>query len=137
MLAGILLIAATFQNYVYAGLLLFAYSLGLFVPLFIISILFDKYNLTEAVHQGKEFEIKILGKTFFIHTTKIIAGLLLIGTGIVFIIYNGTNVINSADPLRTSVYAYAIEGKIFNLPFIDFIGCLPVFVCCFSVVFFT
>jgi len=127
-LAGILLIAATFQNYIYAGLLLFAYSLGLFVPLFIISILFDKYNLTQKPFiRGKEFEVKILGKTFFIHTTKIIAGLLLIGTGALFIKYNGTSVINTADPLRTSVYAYTIEGKIFNLPFIDFIGLVALF----------
>src|SRR3990167_9102414 len=46
-LAGILLIASTFHNYIYAGTLLFFYSLGLFVPLFLISILFDKYNLTQ------------------------------------------------------------------------------------------
>ena len=124
-LAGILLVASTFSNYFYAAMLLFSYSLGLFVPLFLISILFDKYNLTQKpIIRGKEFEVKIFGKTFFIHTTKIIAGILLIFTGSLFIIFNGTNVINTLDPLRSSVYAYSIEGRLINVPAIDFIGFL-------------
>src|SRR3989344_1965299 len=122
-LAGILLIASTFHNYFYAGALLFFYSLGLFVPLFLISIFFDKFNLTRASWiKGKEFEITIFGKKFFIHTTKIIAGIMLIASGSVFIIFNGTNVINPLDPLRTSVYAYIFEDKLFNIPYIDFAG---------------
>src|SRR3989338_2191148 len=122
-LAGILLIASTFHNYFYAGALLFFYSLGLFVPLFLISILFDKYNLTQkAWLKGKEYEVKIFGKTFFIHTTKVIAGILLIASGLTFIIFNGTNVINTLDPFRTSVYAYIFEDKLFNIPYISVIG---------------
>src|SRR3989338_2443952 len=122
-LAGILLIASTFHNYFYAGALLFFYSLGLFVPLFLISILFDKYNLTQkAWLKGKEYQVKIFGRTFFIHTTKVIAGILLIASGSVFIIFNGTNVINTLDPLRTSVYAYLFEDKLFNIPYINLIG---------------
>ena len=122
-LAGILLIAATFHNYFYSAALLFFYSLGLFVPLFLISILFDKYNLTQkAWLKGKEFEVTFFGKKFFIHTTKIIAGILLIASGSVFIIFNGTSVINTLDPLRTSVYAYLFEDKLFNIPYINLIG---------------
>ena len=122
-LAGILLIASTFNNYFYAGALLFFYSLGLFVPLFLISILFDKFNLTQVSWiKGKEFEVKIFGKTFFIHTTKVAAGILLIASGMIFIIFNGTNVINTLDPLRISIYAYIFEGKLFEMPYIDFIG---------------
>ena len=122
-LAGILLIASTFHNYFYAGALLFFYSLGLFVPLFLISILFDKYNLTQkAWLKGKEYEVKIFGKTFYIHTMKAIAGILLIVSGSTFIIFNGTTIINSLDPLRTTVYAYLFEEKLFEIPYIDFIG---------------
>lgn len=122
-LAGILLIASTFQNYFYAAVLLFFYSLGLFVPLFLISVLFDKYNLTQkAWLKGKEFQLRIFGMTFFIHTTKVIAGLLLIASGIVFIVFNGTSVINSLDPLRTTIYAYIFEDRLFNIPYINLIG---------------
>lgn len=122
-LAGILLIASTFQNYFYAGTLLFFYSLGLFVPLFLISMLFDKYNLTQkAWIRGKEYEIKLFGKPFFIHTTKVIAGILLIASGTVFIAFNGTNIINTLDPLRTSVYAYIFEDRLFEIPYISWIG---------------
>ena len=127
-LAGILLIAATFHNYIYAAALLFFYSLGLFVPLFLISVLFDKLNLTKTWLKGKEFEVKILGKSFFMHTTKIIAGTLLIGSGLLFIFFGGTSIINSFDPLRTSVYAYDFEERIFSVPFIDFLGMLALFV---------
>ena len=124
-LAGILLIASTFHNYFYSAALLFFYSLGLFVPLFLISILFDKYNLTQKSWlKGKEYEVKIFGRTFFIHTTKIIAGILLIASGLTFIIFNGTNVINTFDPLRTTVYAYIFEGKLFDIPYINLIGLL-------------
>ena len=122
-LAGILLIASTFHNYFYAGALLFFYSLGLFVPLFLISIFFDKFNLTRVSWiKGKEFEVKIFGKTFFIHTTKVAAGILLIASGSVFIIFNGTTVINTLDPLKISIYAYLFEGSLFKIPYIDFIG---------------
>src|SRR3990167_4192017 len=122
-LAGILLIASTFHNYFYAGTLLFFYSLGLFVPLFLISIFFDKFNLTRVSWiKGKEFEVKIFGKAFFIHTTKVAAGILLIASGSVFIIFNGTTVINTLDPLRTSVYAYIFEDRLFNIPYINLIG---------------
>ena len=122
-LAGILLIASTFHNYFYSAALLFFYSLGLFVPLFLISILFDKYNLTQkAWLKGKEYEIKIFGRAFFIHTTKIIAGILLIASGLTFIVFNGTNVINTFDPLRTSVYAYIFEDRLFGIPYVNFIG---------------
>src|SRR3989338_3555088 len=122
-LAGILLIASTFHNYIYAGTLLFFYSLGLFVPLFLISILFDKYNLTQKWWlKGKEYEIKLFGRTFFIHTMKVFAGILLIASGIIFIIFNGTNVINVLDPFRTSVYAYIFEGRLFEFPLVNLIG---------------
>ena len=122
-LAGILLIASTFHNYFYSAVLLFFYSLGLFVPLFLLSILFDKYNLTQKSWlRGKEYELKIFGKTFFVHTTKAAAGILLIVAGLVFIIFNGTNVLNALDPLGTSVYGYVYEGKLFEMPYINIIG---------------
>jgi cytochrome c biogenesis protein CcdA len=122
-LAGILLIASTFHNYLYAAILLLFYSLGLFVPLFLVSILFDKYNLTQkAWLKGKEYKISLFGKTFYIHTMKIIAGILLIASGSIFIIFNGTNVINALDPLRTSVYAYIFEDRLFGIPYINLVG---------------
>jgi hypothetical protein len=99
------------------------YSLGLFVPLFLVSILFDKYNLTQkAWLKGKEYKISLFGKTFYIHTMKIIAGILLIASGSIFIIFNGTNVINALDPLRTSVYAYIFEDRLFGIPYINLVG---------------
>ena len=136
-LAGILLIASTFHNYIYSALLLFFYSLGLFAPLFMISILLDKYNLTQKSWvKGKEYEIKLFGKTFFIHTTKVIAGILLIISGVVFIVFNGTSIINDKDPLGISIYAYTFEGKLFETPYISFIGIVLFVIFVFAVGYF-
>ncbi|MEK6983101.1 MAG: cytochrome c biogenesis CcdA family protein [Nanoarchaeota archaeon] len=136
-LAGILLIASTFHNYFYAGTLLFSYSLGLFVPLFFISILFDKFNLTQkAWVKGKEYEFKLFGRTFFIHTTKVVAGILLIASGLTFIVFNGTSVINVLDPLRTSVYAYIFEEGLFEINYINLIGMMAFVLFVFIVGYF-
>src|SRR3989339_103887 len=57
-----------------------------------------------------------------LQTTKIVAGILLIASGLTFIVFNGTSVINNLDPLRTSVYAYIFEDRLFNIPYINLIG---------------
>ena len=108
-LGGILFIASTLSGHLYPALLLFFYGLGLFLPLFILSIFYDSYNLRESrLIQGKTF---VIGKTE-IHSTQIIAGLMLIITGILFILYKGTALLNSLDPLNTREYFYSITEKI-------------------------
>jgi cytochrome c biogenesis protein CcdA len=95
-LSGILLIAAVLGNYLYAGFLLFFYSLGLAVPIFVMAFLFDKYDVSKNRWvKGKEFVVGNLK----IHSTNLVAGLLLILFGIVFLIYSGTTIINALDLL--------------------------------------
>ena len=88
-LAGILILASVFSP-IKAALLLSFYSLGIFIPLFLLSFFFDKLNLAKLI-KGKTFTFKILDKKFITHTSNIIAGILLIILGGVFVFYRSTS----------------------------------------------
>ncbi len=96
--AGILSVAAVFNNYAYSALLLFFYSLGIAIPLFFMAFAYDRYNLAESrLVKGREFSFSLLGHDFSIHTTKAVAGLMLVGLGILFIVFRGTTSLTNAD----------------------------------------
>jgi len=91
-IGGILTLASTSSNSLMAVLLLLTYAFGLVLPLFIMAWFFDRYNFSESkLVQGKSWEVKIAGKSFYIHTTNIITAVLFIGVGILFIVSRGTN----------------------------------------------
>ncbi len=117
-LAGVLLMAAVLKTYFSAALLLFFYSIGIFVPLFVLSFAFDRYNVTRFL-SGK---VVSFGKAK-IHITNLIAGLLLIATGILFIIFRGTSVINSSVFFGTAVgLFYDLQRKIIDVKYINIVG---------------
>ena len=112
-LAGILLMASTLHNYFTAALLLFFYSLGLFIPLFTLSFFFDKLKIQKLNILNKK--MKIFGLKLSI--INIIAGLLLIIIGLVFIIYNGTSVFNSLTPFKSMLmWSYDIDKRLLEYP---------------------
>ncbi|GEM_PF-443484 len=97
-IAGILSIAAVLNNYAYAALLLFFYSLGIALPLFVMAFAYDRYNLAESrLVRGWEYNLRIFGQEFIIHTTKAAAGVLLILLGLLFIVFRGTTILTVAD----------------------------------------
>ncbi|MBT96743.1 hypothetical protein CMI49_01445 [Candidatus Pacearchaeota archaeon] len=113
-LAGILLIAGVLQNYLYAASLMLFYSLGLFVPLFLIAIFFDKYNFANLMNR--------IDKRLGYSITNIISGGLLILMGLIFIIYGGTYIINNLGLGSLVVSIYSIQNKLISLQFINIIG---------------
>lgn len=118
-LFGILSIAAVLGNYAYAALLMLSYSLGIFVPLFMLSFFYDKYSL------GKSRLIR--GKTFLLagkrlHSTKLVAGALLIIMGIIFIFYEGTAAINLTDIAGTKQLFYDWQRALPGVPYLNLIG---------------
>ena len=85
-LVALLLVTSTVGSVAKGGILLFVYSIGLALPLILISIYIeklDKKNKLWKIIQGKE--IKILGKK--IHSTTLISGLLFIILG--YLIFSG------------------------------------------------
>lgn len=122
-LVGMLLIASVLNNYLYSTLLMVFYSLGFFVPLFLISFLFDKYDLSKSKFiKGKEFEFKVFGKEIRIHSTNLISAVLLVTVGLVFIIYGGTFIINNLGLGGLTYNIYSLQEKLVSLKFINIIG---------------
>jgi len=108
-LSGILLIATTLST-LNAALLLVVYSLGIFIPLFLISFTFDRYKISKLTWlRGKELEFKILNRVLKVHSANLISSLLLLATGLVFVFYRGTAVINNLDPLGTRELFFRLQ----------------------------
>jgi cytochrome c biogenesis protein CcdA len=93
-LGSILLIASTTADAVYGAALLFVYSLGIFIPMFLIAFMFDKYKVLEHEWLKEKKEMMYM---FNIHLTNVIAGVLFVLLGLVFIFFNGTEFLASVD----------------------------------------
>ncbi len=118
-LSGILIIAAAVGNYFQSALMLFVYSLGVFIPLFIFAFFYDKYKLSNSkLIKGKELNF---GK-YKINSTNLISGILLILVGLAFIIYKGTSFVNSIDPFKTKQLFYSLQRTIISSNVVNIIG---------------
>lgn len=66
-------------------LLAFVYALGLGTPLIIVAVFFSRLGQGSAfwkILRGRGFEINVAGKTWFLHTTGMFSGILLITLGV-------------------------------------------------------
>ena len=107
LISGVLIMTAAFNNYITAAYLMFAYSLGIFVPLFILSFFYDKSKLEKIEWMSKEKKISLFGKTYSTNLPKIIAGILFIALGAIFIIFRGTRIFNSFQMFGLKNYFYS------------------------------
>ncbi|MFB7913867.1 cytochrome c biogenesis CcdA family protein [Streptomyces sp. NPDC056061] len=86
-LGSVLTVAAVSGSPVYGGLLLAVYALGMAVPLFLLALLWERFDLgRRAWLRGRAFR---LGR-FELHTTTLLSGLFFIGLGVLFLVYDGT-----------------------------------------------
>ena len=99
--------------------MMFFYSFGMFVPLFVLSYFYDKYHLEKKKWlSGKEYTLKISGKKYTFHTTNILSGILFIGFGIMFFLTKGTSEVNGWNyfglkDLFYQIQRYLLAGGIF------------------------
>lgn len=114
-IAGIVLMASVLQNYLYSGLLLFVYAFGLFVPLFLLALFFDKSKKIRQWLKGREIRFEIGNKMLVTDTIHMLSGLLLITIGAIFIIYKGTGVFNKWSYFGLKEYFYLWQDKILEL----------------------
>jgi cytochrome c biogenesis protein CcdA len=122
-LAGILGIGAILGNIWYSALLLFFYSLGNLVPLFILSMLYDKFNLSQSKFiKGKIFEFSIAKKKYYIHSTNLISGILFLAIGAILLLYKGTTVFNTWDIFGTKSYFYSIQRQLIGWEYANILG---------------
>ena len=112
-LAGILGIGAILHNALYSAALMLFYSLGNLVPLFILSVFYDKMDLSKSRFiRGKMLSFSILGKKLDVHSTNLISGLLFIVIGLFFVIYKNTAKINTFDIFGTRQYFYSVQNML-------------------------
>ena len=112
-LAGILGIGAVLANPVLSGVLLFFYALGNLVPLFILSVFYDKLNLSKSrLIQGKILSFSLLGETYKVHSTNLISGVLFLALGGVMLFYSGTSVVNTWDILGTKELFFSFQNSL-------------------------
>ncbi len=115
-LVGILLIASVFNSYLYAGVLMFFYSFGLFVPLFLISMFFDKYNFPGYVSR--------INKKLGFSVANVLSSIFLISIGMVFIIYGNTSITGSLGLGELTRAIYSIQNVIVSKRIFNSIGIL-------------
>jgi cytochrome c-type biogenesis protein len=105
-LAGLLTIAAG-QSVARGTSMLFIYALGLGLPLMLVSTFVGdrpRDSLIWRVMRGKGWHITILGRTFHLHSTSVISGLLFLVLGIIML--QGKNV---QSMLPSSVVAFLTD----------------------------
>lgn len=86
-LVGVLTITALSGTFLYALLLSLTYVLGMVFPLFLLSYFWDRYNFSKSRFlQGRLFQFKFLKKEYYLHSTHLIAAIVLGAMGILVII---------------------------------------------------
>ncbi|MEW1761353.1 cytochrome c biogenesis CcdA family protein [Streptomyces cyaneofuscatus] len=87
-LGSVLTVAAVSGSPVYGGLLLAVYALGMAVPLFVLALLWERFDLGRRTWlRGRTVQ---LGGRFRLHTTSLLSGLFFVGLGALFLVYDGT-----------------------------------------------
>lgn len=86
-LGSVLTVAALSGSPVYGGLLLAVYALGMAVPLFLLALLWDRFDLGgRRWLRGRELRV---GR-FRLHTTSLASGLFFVLLGTLFLAFDGT-----------------------------------------------
>ncbi|MEV0317643.1 cytochrome c biogenesis CcdA family protein [Streptomyces sp. NPDC050658] len=86
-LGSVLTVAAVSGSPVYGGLLLAVYALGMAVPLFVLALLWERFDLGRRRWlRGRTFRV---GR-FELHTTSLLSGLFFVALGALFLAYDGT-----------------------------------------------
>lgn len=87
-LGGILTIAAVDGSPMRGGLLLAVYALGMAVPIFVLALLWDRYDLGRRRWlRGRTFN----WGPFRLHSTSVIGGALFVVIGVLFLAFDGTS----------------------------------------------
>ncbi|GAA3381330.1 cytochrome c biogenesis CcdA family protein [Streptomyces sannanensis] len=91
-LGGILTVTAVDGDPVHGGVLLAVYALGMAVPMFVLALLWDRFDLgRKRWLRGRAFQVGRVS----LHSTSVIGGLVFIALGGVFLIFDGTSALPS------------------------------------------
>ncbi|MFG2774643.1 cytochrome c biogenesis CcdA family protein [Streptomyces sp. NPDC048350] len=108
-LGSVLTVAALSGSPAYGGLLLAVYALGMAVPLFLLALLWERYEL------GRRRWLR--GRTvragrFELHTTSLLSGLFFVVLGTLFLAFDGTTALPGLLSVDDS---FAVEKRVASL----------------------
>ncbi|MFI1937810.1 cytochrome c biogenesis CcdA family protein [Streptomyces purpureus] len=108
-LGSVLTVAALGGSPAYGGLLLAVYALGMAVPLFLLALLWERYDLGRRRWlRGRAVR---LGR-FELHTTSLMSGLFFLALGTLFLVFDGTTALPGLLSVGDS---FAVEQRVSGL----------------------
>ncbi|MEU8938252.1 cytochrome c biogenesis CcdA family protein [Streptomyces goshikiensis] len=108
-LGSVLTVAAVSGSPVYGGLLLAVYALGMAVPLFVLALLWERFELGKRRWlRGRPLRVGRLE----LHTTSLLSGLFFITLGALFLVYDGASALPGLLDVDDS---YAVEQRVRSL----------------------
>jgi cytochrome c biogenesis protein CcdA len=86
-LAGVAALSGASGSFSNALILGIAYVFGMVFPLFVIALLWDRFDWGESrLLKGKRFSVPVFGRRLGVHSTALASGLILIAMGVVVIV---------------------------------------------------
>ncbi|MFE5712430.1 cytochrome c biogenesis CcdA family protein [Streptomyces sp. NPDC056501] len=108
-LGSVLTVAALSGSPAYGGLLLAVYALGMAVPLFVLALLWERYDLGRRRWlRGRPLRVGPLT----LHSTSVLSGLFFIALGTLFLVFDGTTALPGLLPVDES---FAVEERVAGL----------------------
>jgi len=120
-LAGILGLGAILGNVWQSALLLFFYALGNLVPLFVLSVFYDKLNLADRI-KPKRWRFALGTQVVHVHPFNVLAGVLFILIGAVLVVFKGTAIVNAWDVFGTKQFFYDFQNALLTWPYANAVG---------------
>lgn len=114
-LAGVLTLSLISASFVQAFFLGWAYVLGMVIPLVVLALLWEKYNLAEIpLIKGKNFEINIFGKRIELHSTSALSGtiLMIIGAITLYAAFTHTITSSSNEQIQFSIWLQGAQKAV-------------------------
>src|SRR6266852_3289899 len=122
-LAGVATLSGASGSFSNALILGVGYVFGMVFPLFVIALLWDRFNWGESkLLKGKRFSVPVFGRRLALHSTALASGLILIAMGVVVIViaFRGNAMPSSGWQLSLSAdvqhYAHVIKVWAGTLP---------------------
>ncbi|MFE9135456.1 cytochrome c biogenesis CcdA family protein [Streptomyces sp. NPDC007355] len=108
-LGSVLTVAALSGSPAYGGLLLAVYALGMAVPLFVLALLWERYDLgRRSWLRGRPLRAGRLT----LHSTSLLSGLFFVGLGTLFLVFDGTTALPGLLSVDDS---FAVEQRVASL----------------------
>ncbi|MFB8438293.1 cytochrome c biogenesis CcdA family protein [Streptomyces niveus] len=108
-LGGILTVAAVGGDPWHGGALLAVYALGMAVPMFVLALLWDRFELgRKRWLRGREIRVGRLS----LHSTSLVGGSLFVVLGVAFLVFDGTSALPS---LLSTDAEFTLERRLSDL----------------------